>query len=523
MWTKSKLRLPSSNSKFRPDSGFTLTDLLISAGLTAAVITAAGTGMAAMIESSTVANSKSERSTELNRSLDFISNEVRQASSIVANAEGAANPSGPIPGSTTTWSFSPVGSSATKVLMATLPGASAPVVYYIATPPANSWAGPKVVYRWGPKFNARGGYEGLANPATWESLPVIEKIQASDASGNTAAPACGSGLTLSGAFGFSACVNSSGTVAEIYQTGRINKVLGRGDDLKASMKVSTRNTDVAFTQPTIPSGAIAASLPAVSTPSPTGTSNPTGGGGCNNGVGNGSDGCTPGNSTSKDEPLYNIVTGALECTPATGNPCKQTSTSVPSYLLPAGVVPKSTPTAITVVTGEVKVPQTSTMLVKVLGGAITCGASGPSIPTSAQLIFSGGTSTTQTMSTAQDTSVTKVVSPNTTLTITGTSGPYCVSISANSKTSNGKQVYTLKNGETVPNFKPFANQKSIQTILTSASTNPLTGKPILNGTTGKVTLAPNQAIYLYELGTTSKTSSAYDLQDLVILATVTPN
>jgi hypothetical protein len=61
---------------------------------------------------------------------------------------------------------------------------------------------------------------------------------------------------------------------------------------------------------------------------------------CNNGVGNGSDGCTPGNSTSKDEKLYNISTGALTCMPATGNPCKQNSTNVPAYLLPSGVTPK---------------------------------------------------------------------------------------------------------------------------------------------------------------------------------------
>jgi hypothetical protein len=61
---------------------------------------------------------------------------------------------------------------------------------------------------------------------------------------------------------------------------------------------------------------------------------------CNNGVGNGSDGCTPGNSTAKDEKLYNISTGKLVCTPATGNPCKETATKVPAFKLPAGVTPK---------------------------------------------------------------------------------------------------------------------------------------------------------------------------------------
>ena len=37
---------------------------------------------------------------------------------------------------------------------------------------------------------------------------------------------------------------------------------------------------------------------------------------------------------------------------------------------------------------------------------------------------------------------------------------------------------------------------------------------------GKVKIAENEAIYLFELGTTNKKSSAFDLQDNVVLATV---
>jgi hypothetical protein len=466
MRTKLRFKLNGSNTKHLSNSGFTLTDLLIAAGLTTAVVAAAGAGMASMIDSSTVANSKSERRVELNRSLDFISSEVRQAQSIVTDAAGAADP--------TDFSNAGVTGTATKVLMVNLPNAGAPVVYYIATPRNNTWAGPKVVYRWGPKFNASGDYDSIGTPSNWESVPIIDKIQESDASAT--APSCPTGWTRSGTFGFSACVNSLtsinplGTQAEVFESGKISKVLGGSQSLIASTKVGTRNTTIASTNFIPASGATVAALSVSASPSPSPSASPS---------------------------------------------------ASPSPSPSASPTPSVTP--ITLLTGELTAPSNSTMQVRVLGGAITCGAGGPSIPTSAKLLFTGGTTATQTMVTTPDTTVNKVVLPNTKLTITGTSGPYCVSISANSKTSNGSQVYTLTNGSTVPNFKPFDNQKSIGTILSSASTNPLTGKPIINSTTGKVTLAPNQAIYMYELGTTSKTSSAYDLQDLVILATVTPS
>ncbi|NJM75170.1 MAG: hypothetical protein HC852_04530 [Acaryochloridaceae cyanobacterium RU_4_10] len=116
--------------------------------------------MASMIDASTVANAKTERRVELNRSLDFISNEVRKASSLVENAEGAADPA----------SFStPGATSPTKVLMLNLPNAAAPVVYYVAQPSSGNWSGPRVVYRWGPKFDA------MVTTRTWE-IHLLGKV-----------------------------------------------------------------------------------------------------------------------------------------------------------------------------------------------------------------------------------------------------------------------------------------------------------------------------------------------------------
>jgi hypothetical protein len=87
------------------------------------------------------------------------------------------------------------------------------------------------------------------------------------------------------------------------------------------------------------------------------------------------------------------------------------------------------------------------------------------------------------------------------------------SYSANTVKNSGTQVLTLVNGDTVPIFTPLGGQRSIDTFL----------RPYISSTTGKVVLASNQVLYLFELGTTNSRSSAYDMQDLVVLATVTPN
>ncbi len=83
-------------------------------------------------------------------------------------------------------------------------------------------------------------------------------------------------------------------------------------------------------------------------------------------------------------------------------------------------------------------------------------------------------------------------------------------ITVDSKTGSAA-VKVLRNGDAVPNIVPFANQATISSFLT----------PYLNATTRKVTLAPNQAIYLFELGTTNLTSTAADFQDLVVLVSLT--
>ncbi len=73
--------------------------------------------------------------------------------------------------------------------------------------------------------------------------------------------------------------------------------------------------------------------------------------------------------------------------------------------------------------------------------------------------------------------------------------------------SNSPQVLVLRNGDSVPNIQPFANQAEISDIIGD----------YIDAATGLVSIEDFQVIYLYELGTTNPNSPAADFQDLVVL------
>ena len=71
-------------------------------------------------------------------------------------------------------------------------------------------------------------------------------------------------------------------------------------------------------------------------------------------------------------------------------------------------------------------------------------------------------------------------------------------------------VLVLRNGDPIPDIEPFMNQDEILDIIID----------YVDHTTGTIVLDENQAIYLYELGTTNLASDAADFQDLVVLVTL---
>jgi hypothetical protein len=123
------------------------------------------------------------------------------------------------------------------------------------------------------------------------------------------------------------------------------------------------------------------------------------------------------------------------------------------------------------------------------------------------------------------------VPPNSTFTVSASIGNQCPTYDSrnrltgyvipaktvNSKTNNTTSstpnfVVTLRNGDPVPSRPAFGdNATTLDQVL----------GPYITGTGAnrRMNLAPNQVIFLFELFTTDNTT-AYDLQDSVVLATI---
>ena len=397
-------------------AGFTLIELLVAASITTIVVSLTGFGIVAIMGNNKKAKAETARRVELNRALDFINDEVRQAKPIATDASASL--------STVAASFNSSGK--TPVLTLQIPGVTQRVIYYIAS--ANSpWGGPNVVYRWGPKFTVDGQYSNPNNTADWSDEPLVDFIV------NTTPTPTNTGCqpnwfpnpAVASRTGFYACVDPSGRIAEVHIRGKLTNTYGNSiTPFEVSTKVFARPYTPTFT------------------------------------TGNGSN-ASGGNS------------------------------------------------------GTVTITQPSTMYIQRLGGSINCGGTGVAVPTTTTINFTPqGGSTNSTIIPSSTQALNLLAEPGSTLTITGAAlAGNCSGFggsSYNSSTQNGTQVLTLRNGDKPPLFSPYGNQPSIDSFLTK----------YLDPATGRITIADNQVIFLFELGATSQSSAAYDMQDLVVLATI---
>ena len=395
--------------------GFTLPELLIAAIISLGIVSLGGFGLISILSSSQVANAQNERRTELNRSLEFISAEVREADKIEKDASTATLPSG-----------FPLSAQDKQVLMLYPESSSStPIIYYVDSPIDNTWKGPKVVYRWGPQFNDDGTYQNLNDPSTWKPEPLIDAIEDTDI-----APTCpDTDWTANGTVGFGACVNALGKVAELTHAGVYDKPLQGSGIYKAQTTSIARATEAA--------------------------------------------------TSSFDPP------------------------------------PGSDPTY-TINGGTVTIRKQATMNIRVLGTEITCGRGGDPIGTTAAYKLIQGTVVDQTsLSTVAPLGVQNdiPVAPDTDLTVDAASstGGTCspnISVSSNDSTN---RVFALRNGDAIPDYTPFGNQLPIATI----------SEGYIDANK-KVTIADNEVIFLFELGSGSPGDASFDMQDLVVLASITP-
>lgn len=226
-------------------SGFTLVELLVSSVIGILVIGAAGYGMMNLLRYSRGNTAQSQKRTEFNRALEFISDEMRQADTIDVDpttAFGTASGSGgaitPPP-------------NAQPVLSLNIPDLSEPVIYFVSSPSsgdASVWNGPRVIYRYGPTIDSNGNLDD----SSWTVEPLVDGISA-----DTVTPSCGS-LTASPSsspVGFYACIQpiaatddpdtpinetEKGETAKLFAIGKLDDANSASDNYQADSQVYTR-------------------------------------------------------------------------------------------------------------------------------------------------------------------------------------------------------------------------------------------------------------------------------------------
>jgi hypothetical protein len=461
--TKKMIDKSTKNSSIR---GVSLTEIMFATALTGVVISAAGYGVSSLVGSSNAASARSDRRAELNRSLDFMASEIRESTGIEKNALTAATPS----------DFTALGSGATKVLMVkTSDTGTTPIIYYTAAPTTGAWKGPRVVYRWGPAFDNRGNYTNASTPNTWTHEVLIDKISAADAATQiiggipgagrnctSTAASPNNGGTYNGDSGFNACVDAAGRTAVIRQDGQIAKVLGASENYVASTNTGSRKINAAGPTPSsLPSGAVSATLP-------------------------------PDCFTKND--ANGLVT-------ATCNKTITVTALKSGYYKPTSVrVAVGTNISNFTNNSFFTTGSNNTNLISMPANNPSSQSITLNVTSGQMLSIAGCSNSTGNMSSGFNTS----------------NISYC----PKSTVHQGTTVFTFKQGDPVPNiagaYADGVQQPSLRELITGSQT--IANVPAYNATTGRG-LKSNELYYVYELYTTSASSTYRDLQDIIVKVT----
>jgi prepilin-type N-terminal cleavage/methylation domain-containing protein len=182
MKTQTLFKFLNISRKNNNSSGFTLIELLIAAAISSLIIGVAGWGLVTLMGSKKASDSQSDKQGEINRASDFINDEIRKAKFI--NKEDTID-------AINNGTYSVAGNlfdngSKTVVLALQIPDGAdnntddETVIYYVQDNNA-TWRGPQVIYRWGPIFDAQGGYSvNAAGDFTYQADGLIDGINNTD-------------------------------------------------------------------------------------------------------------------------------------------------------------------------------------------------------------------------------------------------------------------------------------------------------------------------------------------------------
>lgn len=195
-------RLQKKSAHRRLQAGFTITEVLLAGLMMLIVVLVAGNGVINLLRSNYRANADSEIQNNLNRTLEFVSDDVRRARIIVPEDEIITT-------EVTDWEKK---EKPRAVLAFQIPNPNNPnlpfpkqIVYYTTGPEKDLGLTGRVLWRYGPNLDANGNYD----IDTWEPSPVTDMLaEAADD------PTCPDGFTRIPALGkvddFYTCVRAGG-------------------------------------------------------------------------------------------------------------------------------------------------------------------------------------------------------------------------------------------------------------------------------------------------------------------------
>ena len=225
-------RLQKKSAHRRLQAGFTITEVLLAGLMMLIVVLVAGNGVINLLRSNYRANADSEIQNNLNRTLEFVSDEVRRAR-IIAPTEAAIETT-KVPD----WEIIKAGKGARAVLAFQIPNPNNPnlplpnqIVYYTTDPEKEKGLTTdpekekdltgRVLWRYGPNLDPNGNYITPETISTWISSPVTDMLAA--AANN---PTCPAGFTRIPALGkvddFYTCVRTVGNQVILNAEAQVN-------------------------------------------------------------------------------------------------------------------------------------------------------------------------------------------------------------------------------------------------------------------------------------------------------------
>ncbi|TRV51304.1 MAG: type II secretion system protein [Microcystis panniformis Mp_MB_F_20051200_S9] len=212
-------------------AGFTITEVLLASLMMVIVISVSGIGVTNLLRSNYRANAGTEIQNNLNRTLEFVSDDVRRAKTI-ADSETAI-----------TSTQVPTGARAVLAFQISDPNNPSQIlphqIVYYTKGPENSLTGPRVLWRYGPNLDPNGNYITPDQIATWQHSPVTDRLAAAASN-----PNCPTGFTRIPTLGnvddFYTCVRTGGGQVILNANAQVNLTTGDTDKDKVNYSVSTR-------------------------------------------------------------------------------------------------------------------------------------------------------------------------------------------------------------------------------------------------------------------------------------------